>query len=118
MLSQPEQSANNSLTPRPLCVPLFQGIPMRLRQAFTLIELLVVMALITLIMAIISQAFVDGLETFRQLKGLGDLSENLRSAVVPLREDLIKRHLYGGTGLIKLSDPAPPQPTEGYFRIE
>jgi prepilin-type N-terminal cleavage/methylation domain-containing protein len=89
------------------------------RQAFTLVELLVSVALIVLIMSILSQAFVEGLGVFRQLKGIGDLQENLRSAVVPLREDLIS-HLFDASR--KLSDPvpdapAPWQPKEGFFRI-
>jgi len=92
------------------------------RQGFTLVELLVAMALIVLIMSVISQAFVEGLESFRQLKGLGDLQERLRTAVVPLREDLIARHLNGATGPVRLSElgppPLKPAPTEGFFRIE
>src|SRR5882724_8623027 len=93
---------------------------MRRRQGFTLVELMVAMALIVLIMAIISQAFVEGLETFRQLKGIGDLQERLRTAVVPLREDLLAQHLATGNGPVKLSglgDPLNPI-TDGFFRIE
>jgi len=95
---------------------------MRRRQGFTLVELLVAMALIVLIMSVISQAFVEGLESFRQLKGLGDLQERLRTAVVPLREDLIARHLNAQTGPVHLSELGtgitPPVVTEGFFRIE
>jgi hypothetical protein len=86
----------------------------------------VAVALIVLIMAIVSQAFVDGLETFRQLKGIGDLQEELRSAVVPLRNDLLARHIGAGSNGVnrqKLSDPMPIAPNpylpgEGYFRIQ
>src|SRR4051794_16784517 len=94
---------------------------MRRRQGFTLVELMVAMALIVLIMAIISQAFVEGLETFRQLKGIGDMQERLRTAVVPLREDLMAQHLVAGSGPVKLSELGPPNNpivTEGFFRIE
>ncbi|MBI1913630.1 MAG: prepilin-type N-terminal cleavage/methylation domain-containing protein [Planctomycetes bacterium] len=94
---------------------------MRRRQGFTIVELLVAMALIVLIMSIISQAFVEGLGTFRQLKAIGDLQENLRTAVVPLREDLIAQHLVAGNGPVKLSQlgaPNNPVVTEGFFRIE
>src|SRR5690348_7778286 len=79
------------------------------RQGFTLVELLVSVALIVLIMSIVSQAFVDGLESFRQLKGIGDLQEELRSAVVPLRDDLLARHIGPGNGNTrqKLSDALP-----------
>jgi prepilin-type N-terminal cleavage/methylation domain-containing protein len=62
------------------------------RRGFTLIELLVAMALITLIMAILSQAFVAGLETFRHLKGIGDMNEELRGASIGLRRDVLASH--------------------------
>jgi len=96
---------------------------MRRRQGFTIIELLVSMALIVLIMSIISQAFVEGLETFRQLKGIGDLQEQLRTAAVPLRDDLMARHLNGDkkspVKLSELGDPNNPiMITDGFFRIE
>src|SRR5262245_7047445 len=65
------------------------------RAGFTIVELLVAMALIVLIMSILSQAFVEGLNTFRSLKGIGDMQDNLRTAVVPLRNDLILRHFEG-----------------------
>src|SRR6266536_5289301 len=94
---------------------------MRRRQGFTLVELLVAMALIVLIMAIISQAFVEGLETFRQLKGIGYLQEQLRTATVPLREDLMAQHLVASTGPVKLSQLGPPtNPViqQGFFRIQ
>ena len=64
----------------------------RVRPAFTLIELLVAMALIAFIMAVLSQAFVEGLETFRQMKGIGDLDEKLRAAAAQLREDVAATH--------------------------
>lgn len=51
------------------------------RRGFTLIELLYAMALIVFVMAILSQAFVAGLESFRRLKGIGDLNEGLRADV-------------------------------------
>jgi prepilin-type N-terminal cleavage/methylation domain-containing protein len=100
---------------------------MRRRQGFTMVELLVAMALIVLIMSILSVAFVEGLETFRQAKGVCDLQERLRTAVVPLREDLIARHLSGtdplgnGRDPIKLSDLGPANNLtvkNGFFRIE
>ena len=84
------------------------------RQAFTLVEMLVAVALIVLIMSIVSQAFVEGLESFRQLKAIGDLQENLRSAAVPLRNDLLAVHF---DGTRKLSTNATP-PTQGFFRIQ
>ena len=61
-------------------------------RGYTLVELLVAMALITLIMSIISQAFVEGLDTFRHLKGIGDLNERLRTAASTLRADQLAAH--------------------------
>ena len=54
---------------------------MRRRQGFTIVELLVAMALIVLIMSIISEAFVEGLGTFRELKGIGDLQVHWYAAL-------------------------------------
>jgi type II secretory pathway pseudopilin PulG len=90
---------------------------MRRRQAFTLVEMLVAMALIIFIMTILSEAFVAGLETFRQLKAIGDMQERLRAATTVLRRDLQAEHFDGRR---RLSDPdfwnqGPPR--EGFFRI-
>jgi prepilin-type N-terminal cleavage/methylation domain-containing protein len=71
------------------------------RRGFTIIELLVSMALIILIMAVLSEAFVSGLGAFRQLKGLGDMQERIRVAAVLLRRDLAANHF---EGYRKLSD--------------
>jgi prepilin-type N-terminal cleavage/methylation domain-containing protein len=62
--------------------------PASSRRGYTLIELLFAMAVIVLIMSIASQAFVAGLETFRQLKGIGDLNERLRGDALALRGDV------------------------------
>jgi len=62
----------------------------RVRPAFTLTELLVSLALIMWIMAILSQAFVEGLETYSQLKGIGDLNEQLRADAFQLRTDVLQ----------------------------
>ena len=91
---------------------------MRKRAAFTLVEMLVSMALILFIMVILSQAFTTGLQVFRQLKGLGDMEERLRSTSQILRRDLAAYHF---ENYRKLSDPTfwspdgPPQ--QGFFRI-
>jgi prepilin-type N-terminal cleavage/methylation domain-containing protein len=63
--------------------------PVKVRRGFTLSELLVAMALIVLIMSILSQAFVAGVETYRHLKGIGDLNEKLRQASIDLRHDVL-----------------------------
>jgi prepilin-type N-terminal cleavage/methylation domain-containing protein len=95
------------------------------RQGFTLVELLVAMALTLFVMVILSQAFVTGLETFRQLKGLGDMQRGLRAATLRLQDDLRADHFEAGR---KLSDPTfwtPPLysalpyqlPAQGFFLI-
>src|SRR4051812_37089254 len=86
-----------------------------LRAAFTLVELLVVMALTVLIMAILSEAFVEGLNTVRTLKSIGDMQENLR-CIVPLRDDLLQRHFEGTQKLSTDFNNVPP--SRGFFRIQ
>jgi prepilin-type N-terminal cleavage/methylation domain-containing protein len=74
----------------------------RARAGFTLIELMVAMALTLFIMVIMSQAFVTSLETFSAMKGLAEMTRNLRTAEVLLRDDLMKDHFEGKR---RLSDP-------------
>lgn len=62
------------------------------RGGFTLVELLVAMALIIFIMTILSAAFSVAGDTFRQLKAIGDMSEQLRSASTIIRRDLQADH--------------------------
>src|SRR5262245_38483791 len=85
-----------------------------IRSGFTLIEMLVTMALTLFVMVIISQAFATGLETFRQLKGIGDMQERLRTATTLLRSDLAEDHFEGKR---RLSDGniASDLPREGFF---
>ena len=90
---------------------------MRQRRGFTMVEMLVSVALVIFIMVILSEAFVAGLETFRQLKAIGDMEERLRAAAQVLRRDLAADHFEGKR---RLSDPdfwlqGPPR--EGFFRI-
>ena len=88
----------------------------RHRPAFTLVEMLVAMALILFIMVILSEAFVAGLEAFRQLKAVGDMEERLRAASIEIRRDLNADHFEGRR---RLSDPnfwnVPVR--EGFFQI-
>jgi type II secretory pathway pseudopilin PulG len=91
--------------------------PTQRRLAFTLVELLVAMALILFIMVILSEAFVAGLGSFRELKAVGDLEEKLRTATMILRRDLAADHFEGRR---RLSDPnfwLTGQPREGFFYI-
>src|SRR5262249_23183187 len=84
---------------------------------FTLIEMLVAMTLTLFIMVIITTAFTQGLETFRGLKGIGDMQRTLRTAADRLRDDLRRAHFEGNR---HLGDPAFPNqgPVQrGFFRI-
>lgn len=70
---------------------------MHRRSGFTITEMLVSMALIMFIMVILSEAFVAALESFRQLKAVGDMETNLRTAATILRRDLQADHFLNGT---------------------
>src|SRR5713101_1875304 len=90
---------------------------MRRRQAFTLVELLVTIALVVFIMALLSEAFIIGVKTFRDLKALGDMDERLRAATTQFRTDLQADRFEGRR---RLGDPNFWQsgpPSAGFFRI-
>jgi type II secretory pathway pseudopilin PulG len=90
---------------------------MKRRQGFTIVELLVAMALIIFIMAILSNAFIQATNTFRNLKAVGDMAERLRAATQSLQRDLADDHFEGKK---RLSDPnfwLNGPPSQGYFRI-
>lgn len=91
------------------------------RRAFTLVEMMVSMTLVLFIMLIMSEAFTAGLESFRQLKAIGDLSDRLRAATNQMRTDLAADHFDGGTSSGKLSGQTLPIDVvgghHGFFRI-
>lgn len=89
---------------------------MHRRPGYTLIELLVSMALIMMIMSILSQAYIAGMDTFSKLKGIGDMAEKLREVTSILRRDLAADHFTGGA---RISDPnySMYPPREGFVRI-
>jgi prepilin-type N-terminal cleavage/methylation domain-containing protein len=62
------------------------------RRGFTLIELLVAMTQLVLIIAILSEAFVAGIDSFRNIKAIADLGERLRGEAIELREDVAHAH--------------------------
>jgi prepilin-type N-terminal cleavage/methylation domain-containing protein len=66
------------------------------RRGFTLIELLVAMALIVSVMTVLTQAFGEAAESFRDLKAIGDQNEKLRATAVTLRRDLAGAHFDAG----------------------
>src|SRR5436190_3702011 len=89
---------------------------MQRRHAFTLVEMLVSVALIIFIMVLLTQAFVAGLETFRQLKAIGDMEEKLRATTTILRRDLAADHFEPGRRLSNWDwNQGPAQ--KGFFRI-
>src|SRR5262245_31529645 len=89
---------------------------MRRREGFTLVEILVAMTLTIFIMVNLSQAFVQGLETFSGLKAIGDMQERLRTDTNIIRADLSPNHFEGTR---RLSDPdiVTVRPREGFVRI-
>lgn len=90
---------------------------MQRRSGFTLVELMVAMALTIFVMTILSQAFVTGLDTFRQLKGIGDMQEGLRMAASRLRDDLQADHFEGKRRLSDSNFWSDGSPTLGFFFI-
>jgi prepilin-type N-terminal cleavage/methylation domain-containing protein len=80
------------------------------RPGFTLVELLVSLALSVFVMAILSEAFVKGLEVFHKYKALSDLENRLRSAANLLRRDLQAPHFEGNKRLSECTVSGRPFP--------
>jgi hypothetical protein len=87
------------------------------RQAFTLVEMMVSLTLVLFIMVLLSQAFQAGLESFRLLKGVGDMEERLRSVTTILRRDLAADHFEGRRRISDDSFWTLGPPREGFFRV-
>jgi hypothetical protein len=68
-------------------------------------------------MVILTQAFVTGVDSLRNLKGIGDLEEKLRTATTVLRSDLAADHFEGKKRLSDLAFWWYGTPREGFFRI-
>jgi type II secretory pathway pseudopilin PulG len=90
---------------------------MRRRSGFTIVELLVAMALIMFIMAILSEAFVAALKSFRDLKATADLAERLRSVSTLMRRELAADHFDGKRRLSAADFWTGGPPREGFFRV-
>jgi hypothetical protein len=82
------------------------------RRGFTLAELLVAMAGIIFIMSIVSEAFVNGLDTLRDLKALGDMEEELRGAAIPLRSDVLLGHFQTEEFIAETMRTGSPNPAK------
>jgi type II secretory pathway pseudopilin PulG len=74
-------------------MPLDRRRPAARRTGFTLVEVLVAAGLCLLIMTVLATCFQAGMDTLSQLKSLGDLQQQLRTADVLLRRDLQAQHL-------------------------
>lgn len=86
------------------------------RAGFTLVELMVAMALTMFVMVILSQAFASSLDTFTNLKAIGDMQENLRAATIIIRDDLRNDHFQGKMRLSDLTQARRPE--AGFFVIK
>lgn len=84
------------------------------RRGFTLVELLVAMGLTLFVMAILAEAFASAMGTFAGLRSLGEMQDNLRTALQTLRADLSASHLEGNRRLSDMDIWATP-PREGFF---
>ena len=69
------------------------------RAGLTLVEMLIALALSIFIMAIMSEAFVKGLEAFGTFKALADLDQRLRTVANIIRRDLKAPHFDGSKKL-------------------
>jgi prepilin-type N-terminal cleavage/methylation domain-containing protein len=87
------------------------------RPGFTLVEMMVTVALTLFIMVILSTAFSTALETFRQLKAIGDMQDELRTAANMLRADLAADHFEGKRRLSDTTFWTVGPPREGFLRI-
>ncbi len=80
------------------------------RAGLTLVEMLIALALSIFIMAILSEAFVKGLEVFGQYKALADLEQRLRTVANIVRRDLRAQHFDGGKKLSECTVSGKPMP--------
>src|SRR5262245_52668834 len=88
------------------------------RNGFTLIELLVTMALIVLILTVLAEAFVVGLDSLGKLKAIGDMSDRMRAAANHLRRDLGAEHFHGSFRLSDARFGNKERPAVGFFMIK
>jgi type II secretory pathway pseudopilin PulG len=97
----------------------------RPRHGLTLVEMLVATALIIFVMTILASVFTAGISALRNLRGVGSLQDQLRTATNVLRRDLAEPHFgrettslagpYLSQQRLDLYDWSPPR--QGFFRI-
>src|SRR5260221_9194054 len=80
------------------------------RAGLTLVEMLIALALSIFIMAIMSEAFVKGLEAFGQFKALSDLEQRLRTFANIIRRDLRAPHFENSKKLSECTVCGKPMP--------
>lgn len=80
------------------------------RAGLTLVEMLIALALSIFIMAIMSEAFVKGLEAFGQFKALSDLEQRLRTFANIIRRDLRAPHFENSKKLSECTFSGKPMP--------
>jgi prepilin-type N-terminal cleavage/methylation domain-containing protein len=91
---------------------------MQRRQGFTLVEMMVAMGLTVFVMVILTQAFVSGLESFRQLKGIADMQQGLRTAMLRIQNDLSADHFEAGRKLSDANFWGDGNPRLGFFVVQ
>jgi prepilin-type N-terminal cleavage/methylation domain-containing protein len=90
---------------------------MRRRSGFTLVELMVAMALIMFIMAILSEAFTEGMKSFRHLKATADMAERLRAVSNILHKELGADHFDAKRRMSGADEWNNGPATEGFVRV-
>lgn len=84
--------------------------PRHQRAGLTLVEMMIALALSIFIMAILSEAFVKGLEVFGQYKALADLDQRLRTVANIIRRDLRAPHFENSKRLSECTVSNRPMP--------
>ncbi|MBL8821143.1 MAG: prepilin-type N-terminal cleavage/methylation domain-containing protein [Planctomycetia bacterium] len=80
------------------------------RKGLTLVEMMIALALSIFIMAILSEAFITGLNAFGNFKALADLDQRLRTAANIIRRDLKAPHFDGSRKLSECTVSGRPMP--------
>lgn len=89
---------------------LYSLQPKHTRAGLTLVEMLIALALSIFIMAIMSEAFVKGLEAFGNFKALADLEQRLRTVANIIRRDLKAPHFENSKKLSECTDSGRAMP--------
>lgn len=88
----------------------YRSITTARRKGLTLVEMMIALALSIFIMAILSEAFITGLNAFGNFKALADLDQRLRTAANIIRRDLKAPHFDGNRKLSECTVSGRPMP--------